>query len=254
MRRIFLTFVVLGKASGVGLWLAGGSVGAALALFFVPGLLLLGSLVIPSAPGLVTVRTRFSTSAKEVWLTIDDGPDPVDTPRALSLLHRSGAKATFFVIGEKAAAHPDLLRAIRDAGHELGHHTHTHPVGTFWCAGPARVARELDATLTSLKAAHASPHRFRAPVGIKNPFLEPALAQRSLDCVGWSVRSWDSVRSDPAALVRHVMKRVKPGAIILLHEGPQLHSRIREHGLADLLTALAAAGYRCVIPKRDQLR
>ena len=64
----------------------------------------------------------------EVWLTIDDGPDPEDTPRILELLAAHGARATFFVIGENAAAHPGLIRAIAAAGHEVAHHTHTHPL------------------------------------------------------------------------------------------------------------------------------
>jgi len=254
MRRVFLAIVLLGKVSGLALALTGGNLAWALMLFFAPGLLLLLSLLVPSAPGLVQVFTRFETTRREVWLTIDDGPDAVDTPRALAALARHDAKATFFVIGEKAAARPDLVRAVAAAGHEVAHHTHTHPVGTFWCAGPRRVARELDAPLPPLAAAGVVPKRFRAPVGIKNVFLEPALDARRLACVAWSVRSWDSVRSDPQAMVGHIMARVSPGAIILLHEGSRIAPAIRERGLAELLEALTAAGYRCVVPSPEQLR
>src|SRR5882757_7713989 len=83
------------------------------------------------------VVTRFATPRREVWLTIDDGPDPEDTPQLLTLLATHDAHATFFVIGERAAAHPALIRAITDAGHEVAHHTYTHPLRTFWYASPA---------------------------------------------------------------------------------------------------------------------
>lgn len=254
MRRPFLAFVILGKAAGLALLASGANAPLALAVFFVPGLLLLASLLVPGAPGVVRVHTRFATSAREVWLTIDDGPDPADTPRALDLLSRHNARATFFLIGEKAAAHPGLVRAIVGAGHEIGHHTHTHPAGTFWCAGPRRTAREVDDALAAFAATGARPAGFRAPVGIKNLFLEPVLEARGLRCIGWSLRSLDTLQRDPADLVARVRRRLHPGAIVLLHEGPRLAPAIRERGLAALLTALAEEGYRCVIPEPERLR
>ncbi len=254
MRRRLLTFVLLGKTLGIGLLLAGANLPLALAVFFVPGLILLAIVLVPSAPGLVRVYTRFETPRREVWLTIDDGPDPVDTPRALELLARHGARATFFLIGRKAAANPDLVKAIRAAGHEVGHHTHTHPAGSFWCAGLVRTAREIDDACATFSSAGVVPARFRPPVGIKNLFLEPLLASRALVCVGWTIRSWDSVRTDPHALVAHVRRRLRPGAIVLLHEGPRLAPAIRERGLADLLQAISEDGYRCVVPGHGQLR
>jgi peptidoglycan/xylan/chitin deacetylase (PgdA/CDA1 family) len=254
MRRRFIFLVLLCKAAGLGLLLTGANVPLALAVFFVPGLILLASLLVPSAPGLVRVCTRFETPRREVWLTIDDGPDPVDTPRTLKLLARHGARATFFLIGRKAAEHPNLVEAIRDAGHEIGHHTHTHPSGSFWCAGPARAARELEDACATFAAIGVVPTRFRPPVGIKNLFLEPLLEARALVCVGWTIRSWDSVRTDPDSLVAHVRQRLQPGAIILLHEGPRLAPAIRERGLAGLLEAITDDGYRCVVPEAGQLR
>src|SRR5882757_3247428 len=122
---------------------------AAVALWFGPDLLLAYHLFVLGSQGLLRMHRRFATPRREVWLTIDDGPDPEDTPQLLALLAAHGARATFFVIGEKAAAHPALIRAITAAGHDVAHHTHTHPLGTFWCATPARVARELDAGLTA---------------------------------------------------------------------------------------------------------
>lgn len=168
---------------------------------------------------------------------------------------RHGAKATFFVIGKKAAECPDLVRAIVTAGHEVAHHTHTPPAATFWCAGPRRIDSELDAPQAALTAAAGvRPTRFRAPVGIKNVFVEPALSARDLVRIPWSLRSWDSLRRDPRSMVDDLMARFSPGAIILLHEGLRLTRAIRQCGLVDLLAALKQPGYRCVLPSHDQLR
>lgn len=254
MRRWMLISFVLGKACGLGLWLAGAPLSLALTVFFGSGLWLLGTILIPSAQGLGRVYTRFEPAGREVWLTLDDGPDPDDTPRALTALARHDARATFFLVGKNAAQHPGLVAAIAGAGHEIANHTHTHPVASFWCAGRRRVAREIDSASAVLARNGRGPARFRPPVGIKPPALHPELALRSLTCVGWSLRSWDSVRRNPDAMVAALMRKVTPGSIILLHEGPRLHPDLRREGLARLLAALSAAGYRCVVPPADRLR
>lgn len=254
MRRVLLTSVLLGKACGLALWAAGAPPVLAAAVFFSPGLCLLYAMLAPSAQGLGRVVTRFAPEGREVWLTIDDGPDPEDTPRALSLLARHQAKATFFVIGERAARHPELIRAIVAAGHEVAHHTHTHPAGSFWAAGRRRVARELDGALAVFAASGVTPSRFRSPVGIKPIFLHPALAERRLAYIGWSLRSFDTVARDPAHWSRKVMRGVRPGSILLLHEGPRLAPKVRTEGLGLLLAALTEAGFRCVVPHPDRLR
>jgi len=144
--------IILNLAGKVAALLVGWSAPAAgLALWFGPDLLLAYHMFVPNASGLVRMHRRFATPRREVWLTIDDGPDPEDTPQIITLLAAQGARATFFVIGERAAAHPALIRAITAAGHEVAHHTYTHPLGAFWCASPARVARELDDGLAALR-------------------------------------------------------------------------------------------------------
>src|SRR5690606_18061880 len=88
------------------------------------------------------VATRFDTAAPEVWLTIDDGPSP-DTAAILDLLDAHGAKATFFLVGERARARPDLVRDIAVRGHGIGNHSHTHPQARFWALGPGAMRREI---------------------------------------------------------------------------------------------------------------
>jgi peptidoglycan/xylan/chitin deacetylase (PgdA/CDA1 family) len=225
----------------------------ALALWFGPDALLGYHLFVPNAQGLLRVHRRFATTRREVWLTIDDGPDPEDTTRILELLAAHGARATFFVIGENAAAHPGLVRAIAAAGHEVAHHTHTHPVGTFWCASPARVRRELDKGLAALHAAGVKPARFRPPVGIKNLWLGAALAERGLTCVGWSGRGLERWHKDPETVAARVLRGLAPGAILLLHEGPRVPAAIRVNALRRVLERLSESGYQCIVPGPEQM-
>jgi peptidoglycan/xylan/chitin deacetylase (PgdA/CDA1 family) len=225
----------------------------ALALWFVPDALLAYHVFAPQAQGLVRVHQRFKTARREVWLTIDDGPDPEDTPRLLELLAAHRARATFFVIGENAVTHPGLVRAIAAAGHEVGHHTHTHPLGTFWCASPARVGRELDAGLEALRLAGVRPTRFRPPAGIKNLWLAPALSARGLTCVGWSARGLERRRGDVEAVAARATRGLAPGAILLLHEGPRVPAAIRVQAIGRVLARLHELGYQCVVPGPDQL-
>jgi peptidoglycan-N-acetylglucosamine deacetylase len=253
MRRLLLTLFVTGKVSAILLWVSGGNLWLGLICFAGPALVLFYHLFVPGAQGLGRVQTRFRTRRREIWLTIDDGPDEVDTPRTLALLARHGARATFFLIGERAAQMPHLVRAIVEAGHEIGHHTHTHPSGSFWCAGPARVRRELDQALAAYAASGVRPRWFRPPAGIKNVWLDPELRRRGLRHVGWSLRSLDTIRRDPAAVLARVERRVRPGDIVVLHEGPRLHPRVRRHALERLLPALARRGYACVLPPPDNL-
>ncbi|MBC7368287.1 MAG: polysaccharide deacetylase family protein [Undibacterium sp.] len=229
------------------------ALGPAFALWFAPDVLLAYHLFFPNAQGLLRIHSRFTTTAREVWLTIDDGPDPTDTPRILALLAAHRARATFFLIGKNATEHPALLRAIAAAGHEIGHHTQTHPLYSFWCARPARLHRELTAGFSSFAVADIRPTRFRSPAGIKNIWLKSALTAHGLTCVGWSARGLERRYRDPAIVAQVVTRGLKPGAILLLHEGPRVPAPIRVEAIRLVLENLTAQGYRCVLPTAAQL-
>lgn len=220
----------------------------ALGVLFLSHMLILFPTLVANCQWLGPVVTRFETVEREVWLTIDDGPDPVHTSRLLEILERFEARATFFVIGQRAAKFPNELNAIRTAGHEIANHTFSHPSATFWCLPPGRIASEIDQGM-------AAPC-FRSPVGMKNLFVHPALARRNLRLIGWTVRGLDTVSQRPEAVAARIMREVKPGAILLLHEGhrtatdPDFHSRCLEL----TLTALTKANFRCVLPRPEQLR
>jgi peptidoglycan/xylan/chitin deacetylase (PgdA/CDA1 family) len=158
------------------------------------------------------------------------------------------------MIGERAERFPELVRDILRRGHQVGHHTHTHPARSFWCATPRQVNAELDDALAVFARAGARPCWFRCPAGIKNLLLGPALAARGLRCVGWSVRSFDTCSRDPAAVRDRIMRRIRPGSIVLLHEGPGLDPRVRVKALALVLDALAARRLTCALPLAAQLR
>lgn len=248
-----LVCALLAKLIALTLWFGGHRLAAA-ALFFFPDPFVLHAIFAPAAQGLLRVFTSFATDRPAVWLTIDDGPDEEDTPRILDLLDRHRARATFFVVGERVARCPQLVTEIRRRGHEIGHHTHTHPTRTFWFAQSRRLSAELDRTLEVLRKLGIRPRRFRAPVGIKPLFLARALAARGLQCVGWSVRSGDCRSSSPERLVARMTRQLRPGVIILLHEGPSVPTPVRIKGIALLLEAIAARGLSCEIPESHQLR
>ncbi|HWA27336.1 MAG TPA: polysaccharide deacetylase family protein [Lacunisphaera sp.] len=223
------------------------------ALWFGPDLVLAYHVFSPHAQGLLRLARRFHPQRPEVWLTIDDGPDPTDTPQILALLAAHGARATFFVIGERAARYPEIIRAIVAAGHEVAHHTQTHPLATFWYASPTRVARELDAALAVLGPLGVKPTRFRPPAGIKNPWLAAALRARRLEAVGWSARGLEIGASNPHVVADRVLRDLAPGAILLMHEGTPVPQAIRVTAIRRVLEQLQARGYQCVIPPAAQL-
>ena len=253
MSRLTLTILLALKAAALTLALPGHWVAAA-GVFFGPDLWVLYNLFVPSAQGLCRNFTRFATGQPEVWLTLDDGPDPDDTPRILDLLDAHQARATFFLIGERAARHPELVRAIIRRGHEVGPPPHTHPAGTFWCAGPARLSAELDVARQVLQPLAPPLRWFRAPVGIKNFLLPRALATRGLQCVGWTIRSGDCLARHPETVLATVLRQLQPGAIILMHEGPSVPPALRVKALTLVLEALTARQFRCVLPAAAQLR
>lgn len=228
--------------------------GAAATLFFAPDPFVLYALFVPSAQGLVRVYTRFVAERPAVWLTIDDGPDEHDTPRILDLLDRHSARATFFVIGERAARWPELVQEITRRGHQVAHHTHTHPAASFWCASFERLGAELDRPLEVLRGMGIRPGFFRAPVGIKHLFLAHALDARDLKCVGWSLRSGDCRANSPERLVERMAQHLQPGTIVLLHEGPSVPHAVRIRGIALLLETIATRGLACIVPEAYQLR
>ena len=238
------------KALALLLWIAGQPLWA-LVVYLLLDPWFLRQVLVPRARGFGPVASSFRTTEKEGWLTIDDGPDPLTTPRALDLLDHYGARATFFLIGTAVERHPEWVGEILRRGHTVGNHTFTHPCWSFWRAGPRRIGREIDACNRALAEAGAPTTRFfRMPVGMKTPFLQPALATRGMSLVAWSARGFDCT-SEPAAATRRILQDLQPGAVLLLHEGGGDLNRLRV--MENVLQHLQKNGYRAVVPPFEKL-
>jgi len=154
-----------------------------------------------------------------VALTFDDGPDPRDTPAILDILRETGVRATFFFVGERARAYPELVRRAAREGHECGLHSDTHP-WWFSLAGPRRTHREVRRVLDTLRDLSGTmPRHYRPPMGHKNVFLSDEVTDAGLEMVTWSVRAFDTRGRSPERIRETLVGRVRPGGIVLLHEG-----------------------------------
>jgi peptidoglycan-N-acetylglucosamine deacetylase len=196
-------------------------------------------------PNWVRLPPAASGATARVALTLDDGPDPEITPRALALLAEHRVQATFFCIGERVARYPQLARAIVEQGHGIGNHSYRHS-HLFSLMGPRALSAEV---LNAQQAIHAAtgqtPQFFRAPAGLRNVFLEPVLARARLQLVSWTRRGFDTVSRNPARVLGRLTRGLAAGDILLLHDGHA--AAVRSGGvvalavLPQLLAAIAAA-------------
>lgn len=231
----------------IGLWPTAPVVG--IVLLAISHLLLVYATLRPNVQWLGPVITCFATDRKELWLTIDDGP-AADTESILELFDRAGVKATFFVKGALAERNAELVRMMIERGHSVANHSHNHPSGTFWCLPPARIAKEVDRCneiLTHLTGER--PGWFRAPVGMKNPAVHPILARRNMRLIGWNIRAFDGVRADPQRVLARVAPRLRPGGILVMHQGLPQSKEVLER----VIEEAQRRGYTFVIPQDSQL-
>jgi len=253
IRRAILTFAVIAPIWTIAFLRV--NLLAALAPLFFSHVLLLYPTLRPQSQWWGPVVKSFATTRREVWITIDDGPTAMHTAKILDLLDRFQARATFFVVGCRAKELPNLLDEILARGHQIANHTFTHPSGSFWCALPFQVAREID-RCASVLPENLARLFFRTPAGLTNPFVHPALVKRGMSLIGWTVRGFDTSGREPDKVAARILKHVRPGAIILLHEGHRVAEDPDYNPACVELTlrALAEQGYRFVIPQQEQLR
>jgi peptidoglycan/xylan/chitin deacetylase (PgdA/CDA1 family) len=189
--------------------------------------------------------------SQEVAITIDDGPDPVVTPQVLATLDAHGARATFFCVGDRVQRYPDIAREIVRRGHAVENHSQRHR-HTFSLLGPGGMSAEiLRAQDTILRVTGSAPVFFRAPAGLRNPFLDPVLNRLQLTLASWTRRGFDTVTTDSQTVYRRLAHPLRGGDILLLHDGNAARSLpggrpVILEVLPRLLDALSASRLRSV--------
>ncbi|MBB3176226.1 polysaccharide deacetylase family protein [Variovorax sp. Sphag1AA] len=197
--------------------------------------------------------TRLPASAvarREIAITIDDGPDPDVTPKVLDLLDAHGQRATFFCIAERVLEHPALAREIIARGHSIQNHTARHR-HNFSFLGPRGFAREISRAQQVLEEVTGErPSCFRAPAGLRNPFLAPVLHRMGLSLISWTRRGFDTREGNPATVLSRLTDGLAAGDILLLHDGHAARTALGQpvilEALPKLLARVQADGLRAV--------
>jgi peptidoglycan/xylan/chitin deacetylase (PgdA/CDA1 family)/uncharacterized membrane protein YbhN (UPF0104 family) len=193
----------------------------------------------PNSPVFGRVIDGTGVVAPVMAITFDDGPSPDTTPRILDALREAGKKATFFVLGRHAEAHPEIVRRIVEEGHEVANHTYSHRILVF--ASRRTIADELWRTQEVLEACGADHLRyFRAPHGFRNPLVVRTCRRLGYQVVGWTKGVFDTALPGADVIVKRSVAAIRPGAVLLLHDADGNGSGSRAQ-TADALPAILRA-------------
>ncbi|PYP35976.1 MAG: hypothetical protein DMD46_10710 [Gemmatimonadetes bacterium] len=201
----------------------------------------------PNSPLFGRAIGRGPTRERVAYLTFDDGPNPRATEPILETLAASATPAVFFLVGEHVRRFPAVARRVVGAGHEVGNHTWRHR--KLHVLGPRRIREELERAHELItEATGASLRTFRAPHGYRNPFVRSVTRRLGYTVFGWTFGVWDSDPRVSADEIRaRVRRKLRPGAIILLHDGdgydPEGDRRRTAAALPGIISDARAAGY-----------
>lgn len=193
-----------------------------------------------------TFVPRVETADSVVALTFDDGPTPGYAETIVAMLAAKRVRATFFVVGSEVERFPDQARRLVEAGHELGNHSYTHR--RLVLKRLSTIRDEVERTDRLIReAGHEGPIHFRAPYGKRLLVLPYYLSKTERTHVMWDVEpeSYGEVAGDLARIVEHVVERVRPGSIVLLHTFYPDREASRR-AVPGIIDALKARGYRFV--------
>jgi peptidoglycan/xylan/chitin deacetylase (PgdA/CDA1 family) len=205
--------------------------------------LLLAGVLVLRLRVFVDAVVRGPSGARGVALTFDDGPHPRWTPCVLEVLAERRAAATFFLIAHKAERHPEVVRAILDAGHAVGLHSYAHD-RLFALRGERRVREDLERGMATFeKLTGHRPLLFRPPIGHTNPTIARVADALGLIVVGWTIGGRDGfARARPEDVVARVRRSLRDGTIVLLHDAPERgdHEPAAIRALPAILDAIEA--------------
>jgi peptidoglycan/xylan/chitin deacetylase (PgdA/CDA1 family) len=188
---------------------------------------------------LKTIYQGTPQAGRAIALTFDDGPSPEYTPRVLDILKEHHLKAAFFCIGKNIAGNEALLQRIAREGHVIGNHSFTHHMW-FDLFSVKKMAEELQQTDRLIETVTGRrPVLFRPPFGVINPHVRDAVRQSGHRVIGWNVRSYDTMINDKHKLMHRLMRLLRPGAVVLLHD----HGKRTLEVLPEFIRAVQEQGY-----------
>ena len=215
----------------------------------VSGLAVAGLLWVFFRPPFGKNIVRLNTDQQIVALTYDDGPSPPYTHQLLDVLAKHDVKATFFMIGNRVEKHPETVRRVIAEGHQVGNHSYSHPLLGF--LPPFYVQREIRQTDRLLRQVGVTGEIvFRAPVLTRFLPVAWVLAKGDRAHISCNVWSWDWTTQNPDKITKTVLRKVKPGSIIVLHDGKAENKDANRSGTVEatdrIITALKREGYQFV--------
>ena len=234
-KNVRLVHALLSTAAVIGIFVYGNEffyvVAALIMVYF--GLIIYGVFTV-RAGFFLTLYNESHSDNKDIALTFDDGPSEY-TKKVLDILKHYNIKATFFLIGKRIKGNEEVVRRLVAEGHQIGNHTYHHSHATGFYPIP-KLKEELWATNAEIdRLLDLKMKLFRPPFGVTSPNLAKAVAQLKLDVIGWSVRSLDTTAQPVEKIIQRVLKQVKPGAVILLHDDREKCATVLETVIPSLL-------------------
>lgn len=179
-----------------------------------------------------------SKQHKKVLLTFDDGPHNPNTLKVLEVLKKHDVKAVFFIIGKNIQANEFILKQIIEEGHQIGNHSFSHS-NFFDVWTTKKVTSDIESCQKIIDQYQINSNLFRPPFGVTNPNIAKAVKNLNLISVGWNIRSYDTSTKSIKKINERILSRLKPGAIILLHDRLDFMPEL----LDELIVSIKAKGY-----------
>ncbi|MCX6250628.1 MAG: polysaccharide deacetylase family protein [Bacteroidetes bacterium] len=163
------------------------------------------------------VLCNAETTEKKIAITFDDGPHPEITPLILDILHNK-AQVAFFIIGRKIKNNEEIIKRMDAEGHLIGNHSYTHS-NWFDFFSPRKMKYELaKSDQDIMKITGKRPLLFRPPYGVINPMVKKAIRSSDYRIIGFSNRAWDTSSKNEEKILNRLIRKLRPGDILLLHD------------------------------------